>query len=88
MGKKRKIPLRKCVVTKEMKPKNDMIRIVKTKDQEVFIDRTGKKNGRGAYISKDRDVIEQAIQNQVLNVEFKMSVDPSIYEELKQIAGD
>ncbi|MDN6627081.1 MAG: YlxR family protein, partial [Pisciglobus halotolerans] len=49
MAKKR--PLRKCIVSGEMKPKEDMIRIVRNKDGEVFIDETGKKNGRGAYVS-------------------------------------
>ena len=50
MAKKRKIPQRKCIVTNELKPKKEMIRIVRNKEGEVFIDPTGKQNGRGAYI--------------------------------------
>ena len=57
---KKKIPLRKCVVTGDMKPKKEMVRIVKTKENEIFIDDTGKKNGRGAYVSMDEAVIQKA----------------------------
>lgn len=57
---KRKKPLRKCVVTNEMLPKEELIRVVRNKEGEVFVDETGKKNGRGAYIKKDREVIEKA----------------------------
>lgn len=59
MGKNKKIPLRKCIVTQEMKPKQELIRIVRNKEGEVFIDETGKKNGRGAYLSRDKDIIEK-----------------------------
>lgn len=50
MAKTRKIPLRKSLVSGEIIDKRDLLRIVKTKEGEVFIDPTGKKNGRGAYI--------------------------------------
>ena len=49
--KQRKVPLRKCIVTNEMKPKKELIRVVRSPEGEVSIDQTGKKNGRGAYIS-------------------------------------
>lgn len=52
MAKKKKIPERKCVITNEMKPKKELIRIVRNKEGEVFVDVTGKKNGRGAYLSR------------------------------------
>lgn len=83
MSKKRKIPLRKCIVTKEMKPKQDLIRIVRNKDGEVFVDPTGKLNGRGAYLTKDITIIEKAIETKVLNQQFKMDIDSEIYEQLK-----
>lgn len=85
MVRKRRVPLRKCIVTKEMKPKEELIRIVRTRDKEVFVDPTGKKNGRGAYISKDKEVIERAIQLKVLEDEFKLTIDASVYESLKEM---
>jgi len=63
MAKTRKIPLRKSVVSGEIIDKRDLLRIVKTKDGEIFIDPTGKKNGRGAYIKLDN---EEALQRNVL----------------------
>ncbi|HLR74250.1 MAG TPA: YlxR family protein [Virgibacillus sp.] len=83
--KKRKIPLRKCVVTKEMKPKGELIRVVRTKDGDIFVDPTGKKNGRGAYLSKELSVIEEAEQTKVLQEQFKSEIDASIYEQLREI---
>src|SRR5690625_358106 len=85
MAKKRKIPLRKCVVMNEMKPKEEMIRIVRNKEGEVFVDPSGKKNGRGAYLSKNIDVIEKAEKMRTLNQLFKVEIKPTIYEELKQM---
>ncbi len=85
MAKKRKIPLRKCVVLNEMKPKEEMIRVVRNKEGEVFVDPSGKKNGRGAYLSKDMAVIEKAEKMRTLNQLFKVEIDPTIYEELKQM---
>lgn len=79
---KRKIPMRKCVVTGEMKPKKDMLRIVKTKEDEIFWDNTGKKNGRGAYVSLDTHVIEEAKKKDVLSGVLKTSVSDSFYDEL------
>ncbi|SFK27730.1 hypothetical protein SAMN04487936_11079 [Halobacillus dabanensis] len=79
---KKQQPLRKCVVTQEMVPKQQLIRVVRNKEGEVFVDDTGKKNGRGAYLKKDIKVIEQAKAQQVLNRHLKAKVDESIYEEL------
>lgn len=85
MAKRKKTPLRKCVVMNEMKPKEEMIRIVRNKEGEVFVDPSGKKNGRGAYLSKDIAVIEKAEKMRTLNQLFKVEIDPIIYEELKQM---
>ena len=60
--KNKKIPLRTCVVTKEKLEKKDLIRVVKNNENEVFVDLTGKANGRGAYIKKDIDVLKQENQ--------------------------
>lgn len=79
---KRKLPLRKCVVSGEMKPKKEMIRIVKTKDNEIFIDDTGKRNGRGAYVSLDPVIIEKAKDKDVLSGVLKTKITDQFYDEL------
>ena len=58
--KSRKIPMRKDILTNEMHPKKEMVRIVKSKDGEVSIDPTGKKSGRGAYVGLNPDEIKKA----------------------------
>ena len=58
--KQRKIPQRKCIVCGENKDKNDLIRIVKNKEEGIILDPTGKKNGRGAYICKEEKCINEA----------------------------
>ncbi|MFD1336148.1 RNase P modulator RnpM [Oceanobacillus iheyensis] len=85
MVKKKKIPERKCIVTNEMRPKKELIRVVRNKEGEVFVDPSGKKNGRGAYLSKDKEVIEQAKQTKILNRTFQTEVDESLYEDLLQV---
>jgi len=79
---KRKIPMRKCVVTGEMKPKKELVRIVRSKDGDVSVDPTGKKNGRGAYISLDTELVKQAQDKHVFNQALNTQVDDSFYEEL------
>lgn len=85
MVQKRKIPQRKCVVTNEMKPKKELIRVVRNKDGEVFVDPSGKKNGRGAYVSRKLDVITKAEQKNALGQQLNAKIDPSIFEELREI---
>ncbi|GGH69727.1 hypothetical protein GCM10010978_03960 [Compostibacillus humi] len=87
MAKKRKVPMRKCVVTNEMKPKKELIRIVRNNEGEVFVDPTGKKNGRGAYLTRDLDVILKAESTKVLERHLEVKVDAAIYEELKQLVA-
>ena len=78
----KKIPLRKCVATGEMLPKKDMIRVVRSKEGGVFVDLTGKKSGRGAYVSKSEDAIELARKKKVLDKQLEVKVPGEIYEEL------
>src|SRR5690625_1892082 len=85
MVSKRKVPLRKCIVTNEMKPKEELLRVVRNKEGEVFVDPSGKKNGRGAYITNDLTVIEQAEKTGVLNQQFKTKSDATIYAQLKRL---
>ena len=80
--KPRKVPLRKCVVTGERLDKRELLRVVKTKDNEFFVDLTGKMNGRGAYVKKDKQVILKAQKNNSLNKVFDTQVPQTIYEAL------
>ncbi|WP_010093372.1 RNase P modulator RnpM [Ornithinibacillus scapharcae] len=84
---KRKSPERKCVITSEMKPKKELIRVVRNKEGEVFVDPTGKQNGRGAYLSKDLDVINQAEKTGALAKHLNTQVDASIYDELRMLVS-
>ena len=79
----KKIPMRTCVVTKEKLPKKELVRIVRNKDGEVFVDPTGKQNGKGVYLKLDKEVIEKAKQGHILN--NYLEVEDSIYDELKKL---
>ena len=79
---KRKIPMRKCVVSGEMKPKKEMVRIVRNKEGEVSIDPSGKKNGRGAYVSLDTELVKKAKKKKSLDQALNAQVDDSFYDEL------
>lgn len=88
MKRKRKIPHRKCVITNEHKPKGEMIRVVRNKDGEVFVDEEGKQNGRGAYLTIDAAVFKEARKKKILNQVFQVEVDESIYDELDQLVSE
>ena len=81
----KKIPLRTCIVTKEKLPKKELVRIVRTPDGDVAIDSTGKLNGRGAYLKKDIEVINQAFKNKILNRHLGVEIKSDLYEDLKKI---
>ncbi len=78
----KKMPMRSCIVTLEKLEKKDLIRIVKNKDDEVFIDLSGKANGRGAYLKKDVEVIKKCKKNKILDRKLGIDIPDSIYEEL------
>ena len=78
----KKIPMRTCVVTREKYPKKELIRVVRTPDNQVIIDESGKANGRGAYLKNDREVILKAQKNKILNKHLETEVPDTIYEEL------
>ncbi|MFV0275240.1 MAG: RNase P modulator RnpM [Bacilli bacterium] len=82
--KKKKIPMRTCVVTKEAFPKFELIRIVNNNDN-VSVDLTGKLNGRGAYLKKDLAVVEKAKKTKVLERHLKIKINDDIYENLTNI---
>ncbi len=84
--KPKKLPLRKCVVTQERLPKTELVRVVKTKDGEVFVDTSGKANGRGAYLKLNKQVIEKAMKKNVLNRVLGVEVSEKVFEELLELA--
>jgi uncharacterized protein len=82
VNNRKKVPLRKCVATGEMKPKKELIRIVRSKEGVVTVDHTGKKSGRGAYLTLDKEAILLAKKKNSLFNHLQVSIDDSLYEEL------
>lgn len=82
MNKKRTIPQRQCVGCGEKKNKKELIRVIKTPEDHIIIDTTGKKNGRGAYICNSIDCFEKAIKNKGLERSLKSKIPEEIYENL------
>ena len=80
----KKTPLRKCVGCGEMIAKKEMLRIVKTKDNEILLDLTGKLNGRGAYIHLNKACFDKAVKSKGLERSFKMSIESNVYEKLSE----
>ncbi|XMB71958.1 YlxR family protein [Mycoplasmatota bacterium WC30] len=78
----KKIPMRKCIVTNERFEKKSLLRVVKTPEGNVIFDKTGKANGRGAYISKSEAIIEKAKKSKVLNRHLEIEVPDSVYDDL------
>ena len=68
------MPLRQCIGCGEMKSKKEMIRVLKTTEEEIVLDTTGKKNGRGAYLCFSRDCLEKAVKNHGLERSLKTAV--------------
>ncbi|KML43723.1 YlxR family protein [Cytobacillus firmus] len=85
MNNRKKVPLRKCVATGEMRPKKELVRIVRSKEGEVSVDPTGKKSGRGAYLSKEKEAILLAKKKNILANHLEVSIDDVIYEELLEL---
>lgn len=84
MSQVKKIPMRKCVGCQEMKSKREMIRVLKTENDEILLDATGKKNGRGAYICKSKECLEKAVKNRGIERSLKTGISPEIYDSLKK----
>ncbi|GAK48187.1 hypothetical protein LOSG293_210110 [Secundilactobacillus oryzae JCM 18671] len=80
--KQRKVPLRKDIVTGEMAPKRELVRVVRDKEGQVSLDPTGKKAGRGAYVSLDVAVAKKAKQKRTFDKVFEVSIPDSFYDEL------
>ena len=88
MMKPKKIPMRMCLGCSEMKPKKELLRVVKSPEGEISLDFVGKKNGRGAYICRNINCYEQARKSRRFEKTFSCKIDESVYEvmadELRQ----
>lgn len=85
--KNKKIPMRQCVGCREMKAKKEMLRVIKTADENgaesgILLDETGRKNGRGAYVCKSSACLKAAIKNKGLERSLKTPIPQEIYEML------
>ena len=80
----KKIPLRQCIGCGEMKSKKEMIRVLKTSDDEIVLDATGRKNGRGAYLCPSMDCFKKAVKNKGLERSFKTAIPKEVYETLEK----
>jgi hypothetical protein len=78
----KKIPLRQCIGCGEMKGKNEMLRVLRTDDEQIIIDSTGRKNGRGAYICPNPECMAKARKSRALDRAFKHTVSEDVYESL------
>jgi predicted RNA-binding protein YlxR (DUF448 family) len=82
--KVKKIPQRMCTGCMEMKPKKELIRVVKNKENEISIDLHGKKPGRGAYICRNIDCLEKAVKTKRLERNLETKISEEIYDKLKE----
>lgn len=80
----KKIPQRQCIGCGEMKNKKEMLRVLKTTDEQIIIDATGRKNGRGAYICPSMDCYKKAVKNKGLERSLKMTIPKEVYEALEK----
>ena len=87
--KVKKIPMRMCLGCNEMKPKKELIRIVKSAEGEISLDLTGKKNGRGAYICRSAECLKLARKARRLEKSFQCRIDDEVYDRLEsELSGD
>lgn len=82
--KARKIPMRKCIGCMEGFPKKELCRIVKTKDNEILFDPSGKHNGRGTYICKKTECFEKAIKSKRLSKSLEAEIPEDVYNAIKR----
>ncbi len=80
----KKVPMRQCTGCREMKAKRDMIRVIKTAEDEICIDATGRKNGRGAYICPTMECLKQAMKSRGLERSLKTSIPENVYQQLEE----
>ena len=79
-----KVPMRTCIACRQSKPKKELIRIVRNKDGEFAVDRTGRLNGRGAYVCEDNACFEKIIKRKLLGHAFECEVSPEVYASIEE----
>ena len=84
----KKIPPRTCLGCMQSKNKSELVRIVKQNDGKIFVDKTGKANGRGAYICNNVECLDKAIKSKRLEKNFETKIDNEIYESLRGVIVD
>ncbi len=84
MATEKKAPLRMCIACRQMKDKRELIRVVKGPDDSFSIDRTGKKNGRGAYLCNNSECVGKCMKSRLLNKNFKCEIPSEVYEKLSE----
>lgn len=84
MSTVRKVPMRKCIGCGEMKSKKELLRILKTTEDEIVLDATGKKNGRGAYLCRSQECLAKAKKSKGIERSLKMAIPEAVYESLKK----
>ena len=84
----KKLPQRTCMGCNSKKDKNELIRIVKNSENEIFVDISGKQNGRGAYICNNSNCLEKLIKSKRLEIVFEMKISDEIYEKLRGVIFD
>lgn len=80
----KKIPLRQCLGCREMKPKKELIRVVRSPEGNISLDFKGKANGRGAYLCPDRECLKKAIRSRALERAFSQPVPEEVYDRLRE----
>lgn len=80
----KKVPMRQCTGCREMKNKREMIRVIRTAENEICIDVTGRKNGRGAYICPNMNCLKMAMKNRGLERSLKTAIPESVYQQLEE----
>ena len=78
----KKVPLRKCLACREMKPKNELLRVVKSPQGDISLDLNGKKPGRGAYVCQSAECLSRIIKSNAFARAFSTNISPNLYEEL------
>lgn len=84
MAMKRSMPKRQCIGCGEVKEKRELIRILRTPEEEIILDATGRKNGRGAYLCHNSQCLEKAFKSKALDRAFKTAVPKEVYERLRE----
>ncbi len=80
----KKVPMRQCVGCQEMKSKKEMLRVLKTAEDEIVLDATGRKNGRGAYLCFSTECLAKARKNKGLERSLKMAIPSAVYDSLEK----